>query len=84
MCGFLANTKDWDIISIPPTMTAAKTDETSFRHRTDEHHLDLCKPFDWTRTALNTNAGAQGLKLLRDLKCQLPGGGEDEGVKPLG
>lgn len=23
MCGFLANTKDWDIISIPPTMTAA-------------------------------------------------------------
>lgn len=23
MCGFLANTKDWDIMSIPPTMTAA-------------------------------------------------------------
>lgn len=24
MCGFLANTRDWDIISIPPTMTAGK------------------------------------------------------------
>lgn len=63
---------------------SCNTNETSFRHSAEEYHLDLSKPFDWTRTALNTNAGAQGLKLLRDLKCQLPGGGEDEGVKPLG
>lgn len=31
MCGFLANTIDWDIISIPPTMTAAT--QTGFRQQ---------------------------------------------------
>lgn len=35
-------------------------------------------------TALDADAGAQGLELLRDLKRQLPGGGEDEAVEPLG
>lgn len=35
-------------------------------------------------TTFNTNARAKGLKLLRNLKGQLPGRSEDEGVKPLG
>lgn len=81
MWGFLANTSDWDIISIPPTMTAAKqvTPVTG----------SLLQTVWWAnlhrvRTALHTDAGPQGLKLLRDLKCQLSGGGEDEGVEPLG
>lgn len=34
-------------------------------------------------TALNADAGAQSFELLRDLKGQLSGGGEDQGVKPL-
>lgn len=60
--------------------------ETSVGNRTTESHVHHCKPVNlqWTRTTLNTNAGAKGLKLLRDLKCQLPGRGEDEGMKPLG
>lgn len=38
----------------------------------------------WPHTTLDTNAGAKGLKLLRDLKGQLPGRGEHQGVEPLG
>lgn len=28
MCGFLAKASDWDIESIPPTITAAETKQT--------------------------------------------------------
>lgn len=45
-------------------------------HRNQSHQ--------WTRTTLHTNAGAEGLKLLRYLERQLPGRGEDQGMKPLG
>lgn len=48
----------------------------SARHQTTEDRRG-------TRTALDPDAGAQGLKLLRDLEGQLPGGGEDQGVEPL-
>lgn len=82
MCGFFANTSDWDIISIPPTMTARgrgrkKKDEYQKQKYINQYH-------QWTHTALDTNAGAEGLKLLRYLKCQLPGRSEYQGVKPLG
>lgn len=42
MWGFLANTNDWDIISIPPTMTAVTEMRQSLG--TTESHPHHCKP----------------------------------------
>ena len=39
ICGFLANTKDWDIISIPPTITAG-TEVKQVKNT--EPEKDLC------------------------------------------
>lgn len=38
MCGFFANTNDWDIMSIPPTMTArGKKKEKKVEYKKQNH-----------------------------------------------
>lgn len=48
MCGFLANTRDWDIISIPPTMTAGKRKkgECQKQHQTKTLELSAIKTYN--------------------------------------
>lgn len=73
-------------MSIPPTMTAATQMIQGLNTEPRKvlclvaHQLTLNQQI---HTTLNTNTGAQGLKLLRDLKCQLSGRGKDESMKPL-